>query len=200
VLLDEGYRVVALDGRGHGLSAKPTDVAAYEDDATLRDVAALFDHLHLDGVLLVGYSMGGELALRFADGDPRISALALLGIGTEAEDPAVRARRQQQFIAALESDSPEESEELVGEFRLMAGLEREPLLAHLKAANWRRERPERIDVPMIVIVGVDDLVAGDPAPLADRYGATLLRTPGDHFTANAKPELHAALLEFLGAQ
>src|SRR4249919_2660448 len=56
-LLDEGFRVVTLDLRGHGLSSKPTDVAAYEHDAMKRDLGALFDHLGLDHVMLVGYSM-----------------------------------------------------------------------------------------------------------------------------------------------
>ena len=45
LLLDEGYRVVTLDARGHGLSSKPTDSAAYADDAMKRDVVAIsFDH------------------------------------------------------------------------------------------------------------------------------------------------------------
>jgi pimeloyl-ACP methyl ester carboxylesterase len=54
LLLDEGYRVVTLDARGHGLSSKPTDPEAYADDAMKRDVVALFDHLGLEDVLLVG--------------------------------------------------------------------------------------------------------------------------------------------------
>ena len=66
LLLDEGYRVVTLDARGHGLSSKPTDPDAYADDAMKRDVVALFDHLGLENVLLVGYSMGAHLALRLA--------------------------------------------------------------------------------------------------------------------------------------
>ena len=81
LLLDEGYRVVTLDARGHGLSSKPTDSDAYADDAMKRDVIALFDHLGLDDVLLVGYSMGAHLALRLAPVEPRVKAVVLLGIG-----------------------------------------------------------------------------------------------------------------------
>ena len=72
LLLDEGYRVVTLDARGHGLSSKPTDPEAYADDAMKRDVVALFDHLGLDDVLLVGYSMGAHLALRLAPSSPPV--------------------------------------------------------------------------------------------------------------------------------
>ncbi len=62
LLLDQGYRVVTLDARGHGLSSKPPEPEAYADDAMKRDVVALLDHLGLDDVLLVGYSMGAHLA------------------------------------------------------------------------------------------------------------------------------------------
>jgi hypothetical protein len=55
-------------------------------------------------------------------------------------------------------------------------------------------------VPVLHVVAEDDENAGDPAPLAERLGATLERVPGDHFTANARPELHRALTEFLAAQ
>src|SRR5207245_2750993 len=47
-LLDLGYRVIALDARGHGLSGKPHDPEAYRDEAMANDVRALLDHLALD--------------------------------------------------------------------------------------------------------------------------------------------------------
>src|SRR4051812_43391189 len=57
-LVDEGYRTVSLDHRGHGLSAKPHEPEAYADDALTRDAQALFDHLGLDRITVIGYSMG----------------------------------------------------------------------------------------------------------------------------------------------
>ena len=42
-----GRRAVGLDARGHGLSEKCHDPTAYADDAMVRDVGALFDHLGL---------------------------------------------------------------------------------------------------------------------------------------------------------
>ena len=93
LLLDEGYRVVTLDARGHGLSSKPTDPEAYGNDAMKRDVVALFDHLGLDGVLLVGYSMGAHLSLRLAPDELRVKALVLLGIGESAAGRHEASRR-----------------------------------------------------------------------------------------------------------
>jgi pimeloyl-ACP methyl ester carboxylesterase len=202
LLLDEGYRVVTLDARGHGLSSKPTDSAAYADDAMKRDVFALFDHLGLDDVLLVGYSMGAHLALRLAPDEPRVKALVLLGIGDSASGGERGPERRDALLAVLEADSPDNVEDAsLRQFRVMAGLDREPLLAYVKAPGTNDPaRLDEIDVPVLLVVGEGDENAGDPAPLAEQLGATLVRVPGDHFTANARPELHRALLEFLAAR
>jgi pimeloyl-ACP methyl ester carboxylesterase len=202
LLLDEGYRVVALDARGHGLSAKPTDSAAYADDAMKRDVVALFDHLGLDDVLLVGYSMGAHLSLRLAPEEPRVKALVLLGIGGEASGGKDGPERRDQLLAVLEADSPDDVDDAsLRQFRVMAGMDREPLLAYVKApGSIGPSRLEDVKVPVLLIVGEDDENAGDPSGLAEQVGATLVRVPGDHFTANARPELHRALTTFLAEQ
>lgn len=50
------YRVIAIDPRGQGLSAKPVDGNDYMTHG--RDLAALMDGLGLDGAVLVGWSTG----------------------------------------------------------------------------------------------------------------------------------------------
>jgi len=202
LLLDEGYRVVTLDARGHGLSSKPTDPAAYADDAMKRDVVALFDHLGLDDVVLVGYSMGAHLTLRLAPDEPRVKAVVLLGIGESGTGGEDGTDRRDALVAVLEADSPDDVDDAsLRQFRVMAGLDREPLLAYVKAPGAVGPAPvDGVDVPVLLIVGDDDENAGDPGPLAARLDATLVRVPGDHFSANSRPELHRALTEFLGAQ
>ncbi len=202
LLLDEGYRVVTLDARGHGLSSKPTEPEAYANDAMKRDVVALFDHLGLDDVVLVGYSMGAHLSLRLAPDEPRVKAVVLLGIGEHGTGETGEGRRD-ALVAVLEAESPDDVDDAsLRQFRVMAGLDREPLLAYVRAPGSLGPAPEGdgVDVPVLLVVGDDDENAGDPAPLAERLGATLVRVPGDHFTANARPELHRALTEFLGTQ
>ena len=80
-LVDSGKRVIGLDARGHGRSAKPHDPSSYRDRAMVRDVGAFFDHLGLERTDLVGYSMGAATAIRFAVGEPRLRRLVLGGIG-----------------------------------------------------------------------------------------------------------------------
>jgi pimeloyl-ACP methyl ester carboxylesterase len=83
----------------------------------------------------------------------------------------------------------------------MAGLDREPLAAYLQASGSDLVAPAGdLDVPVILIVGEADEEAGDPGPLAEQLDAELVRVPGDHYTANARPELHRALREFLAGQ
>lgn len=62
--LAEGHQVIAVDLQGHGRTAdidRPIDVRLMADD-----IAALIDHLGLDRPDLVGYSLGGGVALHTA--------------------------------------------------------------------------------------------------------------------------------------
>src|SRR5258705_13631788 len=56
-----GRRAIALDNRGHGESSKLYDPAGYHTDKMAEDVRALIDHLGLDRVDAMGYSMGARI-------------------------------------------------------------------------------------------------------------------------------------------
>ena len=71
------FRVLSYDLIGHGQSAPP------EGQPTLRDLAAqlaaLLDHLDIDRAAIVGFSLGGMIARRFAQDHPaRTAALVIL--------------------------------------------------------------------------------------------------------------------------
>ncbi|HLK56579.1 MAG TPA: alpha/beta fold hydrolase [Chthonomonadaceae bacterium] len=75
------HQVIALDVRGHGRSGKPTEESAYGRQMG-EDVIRLMDHLHLQKAHLVGYSMGGMIAMRLmVDHPDRILSCALCGMG-----------------------------------------------------------------------------------------------------------------------
>src|SRR6218665_3166483 len=51
---DAGYRVIAIDNRGHGASAKPHDPALYTPPLMAGDAAALLDHLRISEAHVFG--------------------------------------------------------------------------------------------------------------------------------------------------
>src|SRR6476660_3924108 len=59
-------RVIALDQRGHGESAKLYEPEAYERSKLAGDALALLDHLGVGRCDVVGYSMGTRTALQMA--------------------------------------------------------------------------------------------------------------------------------------
>ena len=84
--------VLALDLPGHGagpISGYPAD---YTMSAAVAGVVAAT--AHLESLALVGYSMGGRVALHLALAhSDRVAALALIGARAGIDDPAERAKR-----------------------------------------------------------------------------------------------------------
>lgn len=80
--LAEGHRVVALEARGHGRSARsPRDVSA---DAHALDTAFVIERLMLGPVVLVGQSLGGHTAMLVAAREPQLA----LGLVVADSSPA----------------------------------------------------------------------------------------------------------------
>jgi pimeloyl-ACP methyl ester carboxylesterase len=82
-----GFRVIAFDNRGFGLSDKPP--ATYDNAAYARLAIALMDSLRLTDAVLVGHSMGGAIAAQVAIEYPaRVRGLVLIGsAGLGAREP-----------------------------------------------------------------------------------------------------------------
>jgi pimeloyl-ACP methyl ester carboxylesterase len=202
LVADAGFRAVAADTRGHGLSDKPHDPAAYADDAVCRDVAALVDHLGADECVVMGYSMGAGIALRFASIDLRPRALALLGAGDLMTNGNTSVERRSRMAEAFTADDPDTLEGPARAFWDMADAIRADRLALAALLTAPRpEGPYRLDdvtAPVVIVTGVDDTDVGSPEGLAASLpDVELVRVPGDHFTVNARPETHRAVLAFL---
>jgi non-heme chloroperoxidase len=78
-LLAHGYRVISYDRRGFGRSSQPT--VGYDYDTFAADLNVLIEHLDLNDMVLVGFSMGtGEVTRYLATyGSQRVRKAALLG-------------------------------------------------------------------------------------------------------------------------
>ena len=80
LLAAAGHPVAALDLRGHGTSAKPD--AGYDFPTLCADLAAVLDGTGWDRVVVVGQSMGAELALELAwRHPPRVLAVVCIDGG-----------------------------------------------------------------------------------------------------------------------
>ena len=92
-LAERNYTVLALDFRGHGQSVyregERVEWTAFEDWlAAVRDIRAAKGFLEKSGVgmeryAIVGASIGANLGLRWAAGDPAVTGVALLSPGLD---------------------------------------------------------------------------------------------------------------------
>ena len=77
-----GARTILPDMRGFGASDKPREKEAYADSAMARDVLALIEHLRLDAVDVIGFSMGcGTTAGLLMLHPPQVKSAILAGVG-----------------------------------------------------------------------------------------------------------------------
>ncbi|MBV6698562.1 alpha/beta hydrolase [Kitasatospora aureofaciens] len=111
--VEQGYRCIALDRRGHGRSDRPS--TGYDMDTTADDLAALIEHLDLHDAILVGHSMGGaEVAHYLArHGESRVSRAAFVSaalpflLRTEDNPGGAPEAALDAFTAAFRSDRPQ---------------------------------------------------------------------------------------------
>ena len=71
-LRDAGFRVIAVDRLGYGRSSKP--LIHYNLHIPARNTKALLDALGIERVAIVGHSMGGMVATRFASTYPDVTS------------------------------------------------------------------------------------------------------------------------------
>ncbi len=138
--LGQRYRVLAPDIRGHG---RASELAPVDLEHVVADVSALVS----GSLTLIGYSMGGRIALHVAlTLAPRIERLVLIGASPGIADPVQRAQRR------------------AADDRLASELERSTIEQF--ASSWAR-RPVLADQPPEVAGAVHaDRLRNTPAGLA----------------------------------
>jgi 2-succinyl-6-hydroxy-2,4-cyclohexadiene-1-carboxylate synthase len=93
--LVHSFRVITVDLPGHGLTESPLDPARYHMESAAADLIELCRRLDCEAVNLMGYSMGGRLALYLAVHYPGLVRKLMLvsaspGLRTEEERAARR--------------------------------------------------------------------------------------------------------------
>lgn len=215
--LARSYRVIALDLRGHGLSAKPHDPERY-GFAMAADVIALLDHLGLDKVHLVGYSLGGIIALKLATTHPdRLLTASPLGAGWERPGDSTFLAAMGGIADALEAGRgvPPLSASLGGSreppgwlhtawVRVMTrylndGAALAAMVRGIRGLTTEEEELDQIAIPVCSIVGSEDpMKPGVDAMLGRVRDHSVVIIEGvDHLGAVRSRELTMALQGFL---
>jgi pimeloyl-ACP methyl ester carboxylesterase len=165
-----GFRVIALDNRGHGNSAKLYRREDYGAPLMAEDARRLLDHLAIPRADVMGYSMGARIAAFLALRHPeRVRSAIFAGLGINM----VRGMAGTGPIAhALEAASIDEvtnptartfrafAEQTKSDLKALAACmrsSREPLTAEALAG---------LACPVLVAVGTLDVIGGSAAELA----------------------------------
>src|SRR5688572_26812997 len=217
-VLEKGFRVVCWDARGHGRSGGGGAAIAFE--WFVDDLLAVLDRLGIDRAVLVGLSMGGYTALRFAEREPsRVRALVLADTKSAADGNEAKVKRAAGARKALAEGSrafadgflatafaPGAGPRTVAAARkVIAAMDPRAIAAALVALAGRTDTTEslpKIRVPTLVIVGEKDALtppADSRALAAAIPGARLVEIPGaGHFSnLQAPAAFNDALRGFL---
>jgi pimeloyl-ACP methyl ester carboxylesterase len=202
-LKDAGFRVIALDNRGHGASTKYYETERYHISEMTKDVIALLDHLNIEKADFVGYSMGARIsAYAAAHYGSRVRSVTLGGMGINLTQ---NVSSGDTVARALEADSYEDVKDQVGrEFRKFAEQTKSDLkgLAALSRSHQRtvpREDAAKIRVPVQIVVGTKDVIAGSGAELAELIpNSKFVSLDGkDHMRTVGDAGFKSAVVEFL---
>jgi pimeloyl-ACP methyl ester carboxylesterase len=209
--LKSRWRVVAIDVRGHGESAKPHDSASYGLSNAGADVIRLLDHLKIARTRLMGYSMGSRIALELLMSHPeRLGAVVLGGFGHGGGIAAPGQRHR--IAAALLAEDPDAIEDLMAR-RFRRGAERNgkdlrALAAYISAEETTASAAKidfaalrRVKTPVLVATADNDPIAGDPRPLESwfRHVRVAVIEGGDHASLAADQRFQRIVEDFFAS-
>jgi 3-oxoadipate enol-lactonase len=174
--LTRKYRVITYDIRGYGASEVPaTEATALETMAS--DINALLYHLNIDKAVIAGLSMGGQIAMAFADQYPqRLSGLILAATFPQADAPEAAKTRLAMAERFINEGTCIPGGEMLPKLLAPASIKKNPdvalnvykMIAHTPpagAAAALRGRARRKDyteslqniaVPTLIFVGTED--------------------------------------------
>jgi pimeloyl-ACP methyl ester carboxylesterase len=224
-LLAAGARTILPDMRGFGASDKPRDKSAYAGSAMARDVIALIDHLRLDTVDVIGFSMGAGRAARLLMlHPPQVKSAILAGIGDYAIEetplefpkswpvPDYVPRPLTARVWAEEGARILEQGEIVpghlASAHLIAarvtGADPKVLAAVIRGAvapTMHAEELRSIDVPVLILNGKADVANQKIAGLLKEIPtASFAACEGDHHSTTYEPTFQQAVVQFFQQQ
>jgi pimeloyl-ACP methyl ester carboxylesterase len=220
-----GARTIVPDMRGFGASDKPREKTAYGDSALARDVIALIQHLRLDAVDVIGFSMGaGTTARLLMLRPPQVKSGILVGVGDYALEDGVLEfpkdwpvpdsvpRPITRRVWAEEGAKILEQGEIIPGHLASAAL----IAARVTAADpkvlaavtrgavvptWPTEELRKIEVPVLILNGKADVANQKIDRLLQEIPtARSGECDGDHNSTPYQPTFHQAVVEFFQGQ
>ena len=142
-VLNETHRVFAIDLPGHGNAATPHAIEHFSMQATVSHLWDTLDALDVERANLVGYSMGGRVALSAAVACPeRVAKVVCIGASPGIADPIERNKRKLADEALADSILADGLEQLVDQWLA------QPLFAtlaeRLSPADFQATREQRL--------------------------------------------------------
>lgn len=202
-LTHAGFRVAALDNRGHGQSQKLYEPALYRTELMAEDSRALLDHLGIERADVMGYSMGARIAAQLTLAHPdRVRALVMGGLGIRLVEGVGLPVGIADAMEAPSADALADPMQRM--FRLFAEHTRSDLKALAACMRGSRQELSKAEVaaittPTLIAVGTKDDIAGSPHDLAALMpNARALDIPGrDHNLAVGDKIHKQGVLAFL---
>lgn len=212
------FQVLAYDVRGHGQSDKHP--GPYSAKMFVNDHYLLLKALHIEKNFVIGFSMGGVIALQFALEHPEMTdALVVVSSSSEVNEKAIAmyeeraALVEQQGMEAMASivdtaftpDFARQNPSVVAQYREIL-LQNHPKVYAAAARAMIRynltAKLGKISCPTLVIVGDKDITVGvgGSVIISRRIpNSKLTILPGaGHIIMNEKPDLFAReILDFL---
>jgi pimeloyl-ACP methyl ester carboxylesterase len=215
--LAKDYQVIAPDIRGHGKSGKPHEPKQYGQEM-VEDVVRLLDRLKIERAHVVGYSMGGMIALKLVTTHPdRVSSVTLGGMGLlqpgtepmfgELADSLEKGKGFAPLMIWLtppgQLKPTAEQVEGLSKF-LMATNDPKALAAAVRSFEDKTlaipdAKLKAITAPMLALVGDLDPLQKSVVDLEKQVPAmrVIKIKSGDHVTAVIDPLFRNSLREFL---
>lgn len=176
-----GFRVILLDHRGHGRSARPREREAHTLDTYVEDIVAVADALDLERFSFLGYSDGASFGCAVAARHPeRVRALAGIGaVGTPegwreerlATAAAIREHGMDPVVKGLGLDRPGPLDWFAEGMRST-----DPEMFALEVEAWDGLGPwgvyPLIQAPTLILVGEEE---EGPGGLAAAHAAEAVR-------------------------
>ena len=205
-LTRSGYRVLAIDQRGHGLSDKPHEPGAYAIRTLAADVETVMDQYLVEDAFYVGYSLGARVGWEVVRDLPhRINRAVLGGVpdGIPLESLDI-----EQVRAYIEDGTPVQDASTLTYIALTERVPGNDLRSMLALAEGMRTtrtvNPDPSNAPTRPILfatgSKDDVIEGSRA-LADAvpHGRFFEIPDRHHLNAPGSRAFKEAALEFLAA-